>query len=50
MNYSYMIAFIQCYIHLMTGQEVQISLPKTYQQVQKLRQMFEIVNERIKIF
>jgi len=50
MNYSYMIAFIQCYIHLMTGQEVQIALPKTYQQVQKLRQMFEIVNARIKIF
>jgi len=50
MNYSYMIAFVQCYIHLMTGTEVMISLPRTYQQVQKLRQMFEVANARIKIF
>jgi len=50
MNYSYMIAFVQCYIHLMTGQEVQIALPRSFQQVQKLRQMFEVANARIKIF
>ena len=50
MNYSYMIAFIQCYIHLMTGTEIQIALPRSFNQVQKLRQMFEIANTRIKIF
>jgi hypothetical protein len=50
MNYSYMIAYVQCYIHLMTGTEVQIALPKSFQQVQKLRQMFDVANARIKIF
>jgi hypothetical protein len=45
-----MIAFVQCYIHLMTGQEVQITLPRTFGQVQLLRQMFDIANARIKIF
>ena len=50
MNYSYMIAFVQCYIHLITGVEVQILLPRSFQQVQKLRKMFEVANARIKIF
>ena len=50
MNYSYMIAFVQCYIHLTTGIEVQIALPRSFQQVQKLRQMFDVANARIKIF
>jgi len=34
----------------MTGTEVQIGLPRSFQQVQKLRQMFEVANARIKIF
>jgi hypothetical protein len=34
----------------MTGTEVQIAIPRTFQQVQKLRQMFEVANARIKIF
>jgi len=42
MSYGQIIAAIQCYIHHMTGKEVQINLPRNVGEIKKMKQMYNV--------
>jgi hypothetical protein len=49
MTYGQMIAAIQCYIHHSTGKEVNINLPRNIGEIKKMRLMYDIAVENLKI-
>jgi len=49
MTYGQMIATIQCYIHHTTGKEVNINLPRNIGEIKKMRQMYDVAVENLKV-
>jgi hypothetical protein len=49
MTYGQMIAAIQCYIHQKTGKEVEIQLPRNIGEIKKMKQMYEVAVEHLKV-
>jgi len=47
MTYGHMIATIQCYIHHMTGKEVQINLPRNIKEIKLMQKMYEVASRYI---
>jgi len=48
MTYGEIIATIQCYIHQVTGKEVEINLPRNIGEIKKMKQMYEVAVEHLK--
>jgi len=48
MTYGQIIAAIQCYIHHVTGKEVQINLPRNIGEIKKMQQMYNVAAEYLK--
>jgi hypothetical protein len=49
MTYGQMIAAIQCYIHHTTGKEVNINLPRNIGEIKKMRLMYDVAVENLKV-
>ncbi len=49
MTYGQIIATIQCYIHHTTGKEVQINLPRNIGEIKKMRLMYDVAVENLKV-
>ena len=49
MTYGQMIAAIQCYIHHTTGKEVAINLPRNIGEIKKMRLMYDVAVENLKV-
>jgi RNase P/RNase MRP subunit POP5 len=49
MTYGQMIAAIQCYIHHIKNVEVNINLPRNIGEIKKMKQMYTIAAEHLKV-
>jgi hypothetical protein len=49
MTYGQIIATIQCYIHHTTGKEVLINLPRNIGEIKKMRLMYDVAVEHLKV-
>jgi hypothetical protein len=48
MTYGEIIATIQCYIHQVTGKEVEINLPRNIGEIKKMQEMYKVAVEYLK--
>lgn len=49
MTYGEIIATIQCYIHHTTNKEVSINLPRNIGEIKKMKSMYNIAIQNVKV-
>lgn len=47
MTYGEIIATIECYIYLITNNNVQISMPRNVGEIKKMKQMYNIAKQEV---